>query len=63
MVALTVIGCHVFVAAWCGPNFAGDLRTLVRVPGYILWKLVMLPSLRRNSRSNADWVRTEREAA
>ncbi len=63
LAALTVIGCHVLVAAWSGEDFAGDMRILARAPGYILWKLAMLPALLRSSRRDAAWVRTERDAA
>jgi hypothetical protein len=61
--ALAMIGCHVLAAARTGPDFAADLRTLARAPGYILWKLLMLPALLRSSRPEASWVRTERKAA
>jgi uncharacterized protein YbjQ (UPF0145 family) len=62
LTALLVIAGHVLVAAWSGTDFAGDMRILARVPGYILWKLFMLPSLVRSSRRDSAWVRTEREA-
>ncbi len=61
LLAGTILGCHVLAAAWVGNDFAGDLRILARVPGYILWKLSMLPSILRSSRTNAAWVRTERQ--
>ena len=61
LLAGTILGCHVLAAAWVGNSFAGDLRILARVPGYILWKLTMLPSILRSSRTNAAWVRTERQ--
>jgi cellulose synthase/poly-beta-1,6-N-acetylglucosamine synthase-like glycosyltransferase len=60
LVALAVIGGHVLAAAWSGTDFAGDMLILVRAPGYILWKLCMIPSLLRGSRPEAVWVRTER---
>jgi hypothetical protein len=63
LTAVLVIACHVLVAAWSGTDFAGDMRVLARAPGYILWKLCMLPSLVRSSRTNSEWVRTEREPA
>jgi cellulose synthase/poly-beta-1,6-N-acetylglucosamine synthase-like glycosyltransferase len=63
LAALAIVACHVLAAARIGPDFVGDLRTLARAPGYILWKLLMLPALFRNSRAKASWVRTEREAA
>jgi cellulose synthase/poly-beta-1,6-N-acetylglucosamine synthase-like glycosyltransferase len=61
LLAGTILGCHVLAAAWVGNSFAGDLGILARVPGYILWKLTMLPSILRSSRTNAAWVRTERQ--
>jgi cellulose synthase/poly-beta-1,6-N-acetylglucosamine synthase-like glycosyltransferase len=63
MVAVAILGCHVLAAASMGDDFAGDLRILARAPGYILWKLTMLPSILRSSRTNAAWVRTERQPA
>jgi cellulose synthase/poly-beta-1,6-N-acetylglucosamine synthase-like glycosyltransferase len=60
LMALTAIGCHVLTAAWSGTDFAGDMRILARAPGYLLWKLCMLPRLLRSSRADAAWVRTER---
>jgi cellulose synthase/poly-beta-1,6-N-acetylglucosamine synthase-like glycosyltransferase len=63
LAAGTILGCHVLAAAWVGNDFAGDLRILARVPGYILWKLSMVPSIMRSSRTNASWVRTERQPA
>jgi hypothetical protein len=60
LMALTAIGCHVLTAAWSGADFAGDMRILARAPGYLLWKLCMLPRLLRSSRADAAWVRTER---
>ncbi len=61
--AVLVLAGHVLAAAWSGPDFAADMRILARVPGYILWKLFMLPSLLRSSRADAAWVRTERQPA
>ncbi len=59
--AFTVIAFHVLAAAWRGPNFNEDIRILLRVPGYILWKLRILPHLLRGSSVNAAWIRTERQ--
>ena len=59
--AFAMIGLHVLVAAWKGPGFYEDIRVLARVPGYILWKLCIIPQLLQGSRLNAAWIRTERE--
>ena len=61
--AVCVLAGHVLAAAWSGPDFAADMRILARAPGYILWKLFMLPKLLRSSRADAAWVRTERQPA
>ena len=61
LVAATILGCHVLAAARMGNDFTGDLCILARVPGYILWKLSILPRILRSSRPNAAWVRTERQ--
>ena len=61
LLAGMILACHVLAAAWMGNDFAGDLRILARVPGYILWKLSMLPNVVRSSRTNAAWMRTERQ--
>jgi cellulose synthase/poly-beta-1,6-N-acetylglucosamine synthase-like glycosyltransferase len=63
IVSGTVLGCHVLAAAWAGNDCAGDLRILARVPGYIVWKLTLLPSILRSAHTNAEWVRTERRPA
>ena len=63
VIAGAVLGGHVLAAASVGNDFAGDVRILARAPGYILWKLVMLPRIFRSSRTNAAWVRTERQPA
>jgi cellulose synthase/poly-beta-1,6-N-acetylglucosamine synthase-like glycosyltransferase len=55
MIAGTVLGCHVLAAAWVGNDFAGDLRILARAPGYIVWKLSLLPRILRSSRTDAAW--------
>jgi cellulose synthase/poly-beta-1,6-N-acetylglucosamine synthase-like glycosyltransferase len=59
--AFAIIGLHVVAAAWKGPSFSEDIRVLARVPGYILWKLWLIPHLLQGSRLNADWIRTQRE--
>jgi cellulose synthase/poly-beta-1,6-N-acetylglucosamine synthase-like glycosyltransferase len=63
LIAGAVLVGHVLTAAWLGNDFAGDLRILARAPGYILWKLSLLPRIFRSSRSDAAWVRTERQPA
>jgi len=59
--AFAVIGFHVLVAAWKGPDFFEDLRVLASVPGYIFWKVSIIPHLVQGARHNAAWIRTDRE--
>lgn len=59
--AIVVMAAHILTAAWAGPDFAGDLRVLTRVPAYIFWKLRVLPELLHKSGAKAVWVRTERD--
>ena len=59
--AFAIIGLHVLAAAWKGPGFYEDIRILARVPGYILWKLRIIPQLFQGSRPNTAWIRTERK--
>ncbi|HEV2274218.1 MAG TPA: glycosyltransferase [Acidobacteriaceae bacterium] len=61
--ALAVLAFHVLTTAWAGGEFAEELRVLCTAPGYILWKLRLLPRLLRSSGSRAAWVRTDRAPA
>jgi hypothetical protein len=61
--AFAVILTHVATAAAEGDGWWSAVRTLLLVPGYIVWKLGMLPRTLASSQSNAAWVRTSREAA
>jgi hypothetical protein len=60
--AFAVLLFHVTVAAVSGPGLWRALLALSAAPGYILWKLRIFPDIWRTSRSNAAWVRTERES-
>lgn len=58
-----IILAHVASAAAECKDWRHALRTLVSVPGYILWKLMMLPRMLASARSDAAWVRTTRDAS
>jgi len=60
--AFAVLQFHITAAAISGPGFWKTIKALSIVPSYILWKLWILPEIWRTSRSNAAWVRTERES-
>jgi cellulose synthase/poly-beta-1,6-N-acetylglucosamine synthase-like glycosyltransferase len=53
---------YVLVAASLGPDPAASLRAVASVPGYIAWKIWMIPKTRLASRKDATWVRTKRNA-
>jgi hypothetical protein len=50
------------VAAVKGPGLRETMKALSTVPGYLLWKVRMIPQIWRTSRSGAAWVRTERDS-
>jgi len=53
---------HLFAAIVVGRGSWRDVGTLAVAPFYVLWKLMLIPSLLRNARSNNAWVRTNRNA-
>ena len=57
---LVVLG-HFVAAVKAGPYFWQGMGVLLRVPKYILWKIVLLPKILLNSRRDASWVRTHRD--
>ena len=61
LTGLAVLVLHVAVAIRVGGGGWSDVRTLLRAPGYVLWKMAMLPQIGRTSRRTAAWVRTPRE--
>lgn len=61
--AFVVVIVHLLAAAACGQDFWGSLRSVLNVPAYILWKLWMIPKIWRASRTNAEWIRTQRDPA
>jgi GTP:adenosylcobinamide-phosphate guanylyltransferase len=54
------VALYLSIAAGLSPNPAGALRALAAAPGYLLWKLLMIPRTRMAARKDAAWVRTER---
>lgn len=53
---------HLLAAILVGGGTWRDAATLLAAPFYILWKLMMIPSLLKNARSSNPWVRTSRNA-
>ncbi len=59
---LGAMGFYVLVAATLGPDPGAALSALASVPGYIAWKLWMIPRTRLAARRDAAWIRTARNA-
>ncbi len=61
LLAFGVIAVHGVAAAAEGGGLLLGLHTLASVPGYIFWKLCLLPRTLLAARGDATWVRTARE--
>ena len=59
---LVALAMHVAAAIQAGPSLRGDLKTLLRVPGYLVWKIMQLPGIMRASGRTTAWVRTARSS-
>jgi cellulose synthase/poly-beta-1,6-N-acetylglucosamine synthase-like glycosyltransferase len=73
IVGLTTVLLHLFAAilsnrganpggAPSNSSISSDLLALASAPFYVLWKLLLIPSLLRSSRRSNSWVRTARNA-
>jgi hypothetical protein len=51
---------HVAAAIQAGPSLQTDMRTLLGVPAYLLWKVRHLPGILKASARSTAWVRTAR---
>lgn len=60
VLALGTVVLYVVTAAALGPQPARALRALLAAPGYLLFKLTLLPATRRAAHRDSAWVRTER---
>ena len=60
IVGLLLVCMHVLIAILLAGGGLKDIKALLTVPFYILWKLTWLTKLWRNMRVNAQWQRTER---
>lgn len=57
-----IVFLHLMAALLVGGGTWRDAATLFAAPFYILWKLMMIPALLKNARSNNTWVRTNRNS-
>jgi len=62
LAGIGIVLLHLTAAIVVGGGSWRDIGTLAIAPFYILWKLILIPSLLRNARSNNAWVRTRRNA-
>jgi len=60
LAGFAVVLFHLLVTIVVGKGGWRDFVTLASAPFYILWKLLLIPSLLRNAGSNHAWVRTSR---
>jgi cellulose synthase/poly-beta-1,6-N-acetylglucosamine synthase-like glycosyltransferase len=61
LAGFAVICLHLLAAAAYGPGLRASAGILLAAPGYMVWKLRMLPSIWKASRNDATWVRTHRD--
>ena len=61
LAGLTVVLFHLLAAIRVTGGGASELAALAAAPFYVIWKILLLPRLIKSSRSNAAWVRTERQ--
>ena len=59
---LLSLALYVLVSASLDAEPYQVLRALLSVPGYLFWKLALIPRTRLAARRNASWVRTQRNA-
>ena len=57
---LLSVAVYVVGSARLGPSPARTLAAVGAAPGYVLWKLLMIPRTRLAARAGAAWVRTKR---
>ncbi len=57
-----IILLHLVAAIAVGGGGWRDAAILAVVPFYVLWKIMLIPTLLRSARSNGSWVRTGRNA-
>lgn len=62
VVGCASIGLYVLVAAMLGPQPGATLGALASVPGFLIWKVMMIPKTRLAARADAAWVRTARNS-
>ena len=59
--ALGVVAGHVVLALRKSGGKGIEVFTLMGLPGYLLWKIMMIPMFGKMAKKHARWVRTERK--
>ncbi len=60
LVGLLLVGCHICAGIVVGGGGWRDFAALLAAPGYVLWKLRMIPKILKSASSDTPWIRTER---
>jgi len=60
LMGLTVVAIHLLAAIVVGGGNWRDIASLLAAPFYVIWKLLLIPTLVRSSKSDSTWIRTER---
>jgi cellulose synthase/poly-beta-1,6-N-acetylglucosamine synthase-like glycosyltransferase len=60
LVGFVVVLMHLVVAIRMGNNAGADVVALATAPFYVLWKIMLIPSLLKSAGSKQAWVRTSR---
>jgi len=58
--SILITSIHIILSVIYFGKFS-DLVVLFKVPKYVIWKIVKLPLIIKQSRKNAQWVRTKRD--
>ncbi|MEO6802481.1 MAG: glycosyltransferase family 2 protein, partial [Granulicella sp.] len=59
---IAIVLLHLIAAIIAGGGDWHDVAALGAAPFYVLWKVLLIPSLLRSARSEQEWVRTKRNA-
>jgi cellulose synthase/poly-beta-1,6-N-acetylglucosamine synthase-like glycosyltransferase len=62
LVGVLIVLLHLLATIALGDQVWRDLGTLMVAPFYVIWKIVLIPTLISNSRADRGWVRTGRNA-
>jgi cellulose synthase/poly-beta-1,6-N-acetylglucosamine synthase-like glycosyltransferase len=58
--ALMLVALHVSMGIIVGGGSFSDLNAIVALPGYLAWKLTLIPATLRSAAANTEWIRTQR---